>query len=100
MSDSAGSSKGSTTEAPEATEAFRITRKTSKPLKDENSYPAWTTEIQRILRVLKLRKALDKANELTYSEDEWQELCDRALITIIDNCEDDVQMLIVACETA
>ena len=103
MAEATGSGKGPATTTPtttESTEAFRINRKTSKPLKDENNYAAWTIEIQRILRVLKLRKALDKANELLVPSTEWEELCDRALITIIDTCENDVQTLIVACETA
>ena len=103
MAEATGSGKGPATTTPSATqstEAVRINRKICKLLNDENNYAACTIEIQHMLRGLKLRKALDKDNELLVLSAEWEELCNRALITIIDNYESDVQTLIVACETA
>ena len=72
----------STTLEPEPSakvESFKVSRKTARPLKDENNYPAWTVDVQRILRLLKLKNALDETKKIIYSnEDEWQDLSDKA----------------------
>ena len=69
------------------TESFKVSRKTARPLKDENNYPAWTTDIKRIIRLLKLKDALDKDKQIVYSTEQWEELSDKAMTIILENCD-------------
>ena len=80
--------------------SFKVSRKTAQPLKDENNYPAWTTDIQRIFRLLKLKDALNKDTAIVYSADDWQELSDKTITIILKNCDENVQDLIITCEFA
>lgn len=82
------------------TESFKVSRKTARPLKDENNYPAWTTDIKRIIRLLKLKDALDKDKQIVYSTEQWEELSDKAMTIILENCDESIQDLVIAYEFA
>ena len=82
--------------------SFKIPLKTSVPLRNENNYPQWVTEISRMFRLLRLTPYVtgDQKDKPSLEEEDWQDATDKALILIIDNCEAEPQALVAGCNTA
>ena len=79
--------------------------KVARPLKDQDNYHSWATSIARILRLSNLASVVTgtettQPTTSTTAANDWQTKVDKALITIIANCEEEAQILIEGCDTA
>jgi len=78
--------------------------KVSELLIDENNYHPWVKEIERLLRLAGLANVVTGTAttrpSVTLAIAEWQDLTDKALVTILANCDKEPQQLIRDCDTA
>ena len=78
--------------------------KVSELLGDENNYHPWVKEIERLLRLAGLAKVVTGTAttrpSVTLAIAEWQDLTDKALVTILVNCDKEPQQLIRDYDTA
>jgi len=65
--------------------------KVSELLIDENNYHPWVKEIERLLRLAGLTNIVigtaTTRPSVTLAIAEWQDLIDKALVTILANCD-------------
>lgn len=84
--------------------SFKFSPKISKKLKDENTYPQWSVEMARLFRVTKLEKHVTGsfAPKPTTIADipAWQDKTDKALMFMIEYCEEEAASHIASCNDA